>query len=392
MSEKQLSACGIVAEYNPFHNGHAYQLRLARQQSHADVMVVAMSGDFVQRGELALLDKWTRAKQAIDNGADLVVELPFVSAAQPADGFAQGAVSLLAALNCQYLAFGTESVDIDYEQLGKALLHLPAAKAYFVDYTKTYATQINDYLRQTLGISLDQPNLLLAASYAKAVAALNQPMQLLPIQRIGAKHDSDQPHAHFASASWIRQQVLANKVRSTQPFVPEDVFMDLMDSKRLKLSWQAAFPFLKYRITSETLAQLQGIYQMNEGLEYRMKHVMRRCDSFAALLTALKTKRYTYARLQRVLLYTLLNTTAVEMTQPASYVFPLAFNEQGRQFLHQQKKALAIPLIQRADQKNTKEGHELYLQTRVDLFYEQLCGVPQDYGRPPIYRQGRDNC
>ena len=132
-----LTACGIIAEYNPFHKGHRYQMQQARQQSGADVIVVCLSGNFVERGGPSLINKWQKTQLALANGADLVVELPTAYAVEPADRFAQGAVKLVAALGCQTLAFGSEEVGFDYQTMGHRLNQVMNDHTFFVDYQKT---------------------------------------------------------------------------------------------------------------------------------------------------------------------------------------------------------------------------------------------------------------
>lgn len=388
MQEGQLTACGIIAEYNPLHNGHVYQLQQAKSKTQADVMIVVMSGNYVQRGQPALLDKWLRAQMALAAGADLVVELPFSAASQPADLFSDGAIKILADLGCRFLAFGTEDTAIDYQKLGQAMLKLPPRQAFFVDYKKTYATQFNELLQAELGFNLTQPNMLLAASYAKSVAMIQPQMQLVPIQRLGVAHDAQAVQAKFASASWLRQHLLTSDqpLSSLTPYLPATSWQILKAHQADFLSWDSYFPFLKYQLTMMTLPQLGGIYQVTEGLEYRIKHVLRQCQTFDALLTAVKTKRYTYARLQRVFLYSLLNITDEMMQTSGLFIYPLAFNAKGRQYLHQVKKQLTLPWITRINGKNTKPEAPFYLQNRVDLLVEQFTSRHQNFGRRPIYQ------
>ncbi|MEJ1330569.1 nucleotidyltransferase [Latilactobacillus sakei] len=320
---------GIIAEYNPLHNGHIYQLQQARQQSQADLVIVCMSGNYVQRGQAALLDKWTRAELALQNGADMVVELPFVSAVQPADRFATGAVQLLAALGCQTIAFGSEQPTFDYQQAGQQIIDLPEQSAAFVDYQKTYATQLNEFYQEQLSLQIDQPNHLLGISYAVANARLAQPLNLLAIKREQAQHgDQTVSTAPYASASAIRQVVTqGTALAALQHVVPAGTLAALADSTLL--TEDQLWPLLKYRIESLSPAQLRQVYQMSEGLEYRFKKVIHKANSYTELLQALKTKRYTYARLQRVCLYVLLNIQPTDIQQglQRTYIRLLGFNE-----------------------------------------------------------------
>ncbi|MCH4170607.1 MAG: nucleotidyltransferase [Lactobacillus sp.] len=386
MQESRLNACGIIAEYNPLHNGHVYQLDRARALTNADVLVVVMSGNFVQRGEIALVDKWCRTQMALDAGADLVVELPFSAATQPADGFSAGAVRILADLGCDFLAFGTEMPNLNYAKLGQAMLKLPRRQDIFVDYTKTYATQLNELLQAELGVTLTQPNLLLAASYAKAVMAEPDPMTLLPILRIGANHDDPRTLGKYSSASHIRRVLQAGgAIQDLVPYLPNSSVMALASYPGPFLDWAACFSYLKYQINTMTLADLGQIYQVTEGLEYRIKKVINQSQTFAEFLQRLKTKRYTNARLQRVCLNVLLKVTKTQMAQSQLFIHPLGFNERGRQFLHQSKQSRTLPLVTKPDAKNTAEAGLFYLQSRVDRFMAQLSGRPQNFRREPLY-------
>ncbi|GAF39658.1 hypothetical protein JCM14202_1529 [Agrilactobacillus composti DSM 18527 = JCM 14202] len=345
-----------------------------------------MSGNFVQRGEIALVDKWCRTQMALDAGADLVLELPFSAATQPADGFSTGAVNILADLGCDFLAFGTEAPDIDYAKLGQAMAKLPQRQDIFVDYTKTYATQLNELLQQTLGVTLTQPNLLLAASYAKAVMVKPNPMALIPIQRIGAQHDAGQAFGKYSSASHIRRVLQAGgAIQDLVPYLPNSSVMALAGYPGPFLDWSDCFGFLKYQINTMTLADLSQIYQVTEGLEYRIKKAINQSHTFAEFLQNLKTKRYTNARLQRVCLNVLLQITKVQMAQSELFIHPLGFNEVGRQFLHQTRQSRTLPLVTKPDAKNTAESGLFYLQSRVDRFMAQLSGQPQNFRREPLY-------
>lgn len=383
---------GIIAEYNPLHNGHVYQLQQARQQSKADLVIVCMSGNYVQRGQAALLDKWTRAELALQNGADMVVELPFVSAVQPADRFATGAVQLLAALGCQTIAFGSEQPAFDYQQAGQQIIDLPEQSAAFVDYQKTYATQLNEFYQEQLSLQIDQPNHLLGISYAVANARLAQPLNLLAIKREQAQHgDQTISKAPYASASAIRKIVTQDTDLATlQHVVPAETLAALADSTIL--TEDQLWPLLKYRIESLSLAQLRQVYQMSEGLEYRFKKVIHKANSYNDLLQALKTKRYTYARLQRVCLYVLLNIQPADIQQGLArpYIRLLGFNDIGQQHLHRLKKTTDLPIISKVSAKMGAETGLLGLEVRVDRLREQFGWQSQNFARQPIFYHGKD--
>ncbi|MFC6315221.1 nucleotidyltransferase [Lapidilactobacillus achengensis] len=384
-------ACGIIAEYNPFHRGHAYQLQQARQKSGAACLIVAMSGNYVQRGEPAIIDKWQRARLALAHGADIVVELPFAVSCQPADRFATGALAILAALGCDTLAFGTETPTFDYQDFVQRVWPQSQQQRFAVDYTKTYATQWNELLQQEMGSMVAAPNQLLALSYAIANAQLAQPLTLLPLARVGVDHDQDssghdQHGQAFASASYLRRQLLQGQTAAISPFVP-------YGPQVLQGPFLAAdqlWPWLHYRLTTTWPQALAPIYQMSEGLEYRFWEQNLQSQNWSDFLRRVKSKRYTYARLRRLALYTLLNVTAAEIQQALTQqpqLRLLGFTAAGQQYLHQQRSKIAAPLITRVTAAAGAPQGPLGLQIRVDRLYEQLTGREQNFKQQIIIKK-----
>ncbi|MFD1484172.1 nucleotidyltransferase [Lacticaseibacillus baoqingensis] len=376
-----MQAVAMIAEFNPLHNGHVHALAQAKRASGADVVVVALAGNYVQRGEPAIVDKWARAKAALTAGADVVVELPTACANQAAPGFAAGGVGLLAALGVQTLAFGTEAPQLDYMQAASQLAALPPATAHLKDFTQTYATQLNRYYQASVGIDMSAPNLLLGMSYAQANLALGAPLQLLPIARVGVDHDACGSVDTFASASQIRQ--LIQKDADVQAFVPTATRIALNARHQ---SWQDLFPWLKYRLQTADLGALREIDAMAEGLEYRLTQNIDAAGDFSQFMAAIKSKRYTYARLRRLCLAVVLNQTqalvAAAKTQP--YIHVLGFTHAGQAYLHAVKKTVAWPLITKVSAAMLMPGGCLYWQQRADRLIETLTGQTQNYGRPPI--------
>lgn len=376
-----MKACGVIAEYNPFHNGHAYQLAQAREKTGADAIVVVMSGNYVQRGDIAIVDKWQRAEQALNHGADLVIELPFAAACQPADRFATGALAILSALGCAELAFGVEQVTFDYQKFANQILPKLQQKQFNVDYAKTYATQWNDFLESTLGQRITQPNQLLALSYALANSQLTEPMQLIPIARVGAEHnEAIATNEQFASATAIRQLLLAGDLTTAQKYVP----YDLTTLSQPWLSWQDLWPLLHYQLTVNWPESLADIYQMSEGLEYRLTQQNPDSQDFNDFLYRVKSKRYTYARLRRLALYTVLNIRHQEIItaeQNLPQLRVLGFNKVGQAYLHQARNQNDAHFITKVTADMGKPDGELGLQVRVDRLMEQLTGREQNFHR-----------
>ena len=377
-----MKAVGLVAEFNPLHFGHELALQQARRQADADVVVVIMSGNYVQRGEPAILDKWQRTQLALDAGADLVIELPLTDSVQAAEDFAAGALAYLSALNVSTLAFGTEDASLDYAALAQRILDAKPAASAFKDYRQTYASQVNHYFHQLTGQDLTAPNTILGLTYAQANAALERPLALLPFNRVGVAHDADQVSGHYVSASAIRQAVWSDTPITG---APRQTIQALQQPQPLQ--WRTSlFSLLKYRLQTARLSELQQIYTMAEGLEYRLSQQINACQDFTGFLQAIKSKRYTYARLRRLALYTVLNLTGDEVmaarTQRVLHV--LGFSAAGQAYLRQEKKHLAMPLMTKVSRPMLAPDGPLALVQRGDQLLQTYGLAEQNFGRPPI--------
>jgi len=374
-----LQAAGIVAEYNPFHNGHAYQIAQARQKTGADVIVAAMSGNWVQRGEPAIMDKWQRTEAALAGGVDLVVELSGAAALQPAHLFAQGAIAVLATLKCQWLVFGTEHPDMDYDCL---MAHLPSDPAIFKRFDQTYASLFQGYLREQTGITLSAANDILGFFYAVANQQQGQPLQLVQIARRGSQHNDTavMQGTNYASATAIRAASLAGDWATVQPVVPAKT-LALLQQESL-ISWADFWPLLRYQLISAPVTDMRQRYQITEGVEYRLKRAALEATTFADFMRIVKTKRYTYTRLQRQAAYLLLQALPEEMRPQPQYLRVLGYSKQGQAYLHQIKKHVALPLVSRANRDWQKGVGSL--DDRLGALRTLVTGIPQDYGRIPI--------
>lgn len=395
-----MKAVGIIAEYNPFHNGHAYHLQEAKRVTGADVAVVVMSGNFVQRGEPAILDKWERTKLALHNGADLMVELPVFDAVQPGHLFAQGAVQILAALGVHDLVFGSEHPDVDFMDLAKKAAAIES-EGQFTDRTQTFASAYAAQLEEKTGFKLEDPNDILAFSYAKAVLASDVEMYLHPIARKqAAYHDQLIDEAQdIASASSIRLALHKGKWEKVEKVVPADTLKALKE-KPTSLGFEKPFfDLLRYRLLTDTVGQLGQVYQMAEGLEYRLVGVATAKEapqSYQSFIRAVKSKRYTFARMQRTMLYTLLNIKVDQMqaAMADSYIRLLGFTDEGQAYLSEVKRRARLPIISRVDQGLAKAN--LRLDYKAGLVWQLLAGQAasqegQDLARRPIHYIKEEN-
>ena len=323
-----MTITGIVAEFNPFHNGHRYLLSQAE-----GVKIVAMSGNFVQRGEPAVVDKWTRAEMALKCGADLVVELPFLVAVQSADYFAQGAVDILERLGVDNLAFGTEE-NLNYQHFSQIYAD---NQQKMVDYLQnlpdnlSYPQKTQKMWETFAGVNFtgNTPNHILGLSYAKACAGKS--INLSPIMRQGAGYHSLETDVAFASATNLR--IHRQDKAFVDKFMPQaDLFLGAP-----QVTWDDYFPLLKYQIL--TNADLTGIFQVNEELASRIRSAIRSVATVDELVDKVATKRYTKARIRRILTYILVG--AVEKPLPEA-VHVLGFTEKGQKHLKTVKKSVDI--------------------------------------------------
>ena len=343
-----MKACGIIAEYNPFHKGHHYQIEQIRKQTDADVIVVAMSGNFVQRGEPAIENKWHRAKMALENGADLIVELPTLSSTQATDWFAAGGVGILHAAKCQEIAFGVEDSRIDYQVAFEEWNSLQRQMKEHVTNNEmkslTYANRLSLVAKENFGENsplyrlMQQPNQQLGFAYVKEILSQSLPMKFMTIERMGNGHlDEKIQEGQFASGTALRKQLL--KVDRNHQLLSQLPYLNEISSVEYRNHWEQYWTLLKYQLERSSVEELRTIYQMDEGMEYRFKKCLPQANSFYEFIQLLKNKRWTWARLQRLCIYVLLGITKeqvkqhFEMIHSPKEVTVLGFNEKGREYL-----------------------------------------------------------
>ena len=343
-----MKACGIIAEYNPFHKGHHYQIEKIRKQTDADVIVVAMSGNFVQRGEPAIENKWHRAKMALENGADLILELPTLSSTQATDWFAAGGVGILHAAKCQEIAFGVEDTSIDYQVAFEEWNTLQTRiKEHVTDdemKSLTYANRLSLVAKENFGENsplyrlMQQPNQQLGFAYVREILSKNLPMKFMTIERKGNGHlDEKIQDEQFASGTALRKQLL--KVDRNHQLYSQLLYLTEDSLDEYRNHWEQYWILLKYQLERSSVEELRMIYQMDEGIEYRFKKFLPQANSFDEFIQLLKNKRWTWARLQRLCIYVLLGITKEQVKQhfetihSPKEVTVLGFNEKGRLYL-----------------------------------------------------------
>jgi predicted nucleotidyltransferase len=361
---------GIVAEYNPFHNGHAYHIERTKDPvtgCGATHIVAVMSGNFVQRGEPAILPKSERVSAALAGGADLVLELPLPWAMASAETFSYGAVSILDSLGCvDILSFGSESGDLDL--LSKAADALESDRfsgllRLYLDMGISFPDARQRAVREIAGNKIaslfKSANNILGIEYLKALRMLNSNIQPFTIQRFGAGHDEELPVGDIASASAIRRMIYAGRVENAASFLPlttrNIIHKSLQDGRcpvDIALIERAVLCALRL-LSPEDYAKLPDV---SEGLENRLYEAARKSGSLEELLFAVKTKRYPLSRIRRIIMAGFLGLKAGHENRKPPYIRVLGFNRRGSEILNLAKNS-KIPLVSRASRFETLGGY-----------------------------------
>jgi len=347
-----MKICAIICEYNPFHNGHLYQLNEAKKLSKADAIVCFMSGNFVQRGESALLDKYTRAKHAVLSGADVVIELPTVFATSNAELFARGAIQLISAIpSVKTLAFGAENVDkLAFISASRYLNNEPeevsknikASLALGVSYAKARTQAYAGFIPMDL---LCSPNNILGLEYTRALQRKNSDVDILPIQRIGGGYTEETLQPKYSSATAIRKHL--EDTTALKDSVPAYVLEDLPSSQEQRILEKIE----KYALLSRTSEEIARVCDCSEGLENALK---KASQSAEPLETALTSARYTASRIRRIALQNLLQIDETLIRQSLEsdlYLRVLAVKENRSDVLSVLSESKS-PLIIRAHDEN----------------------------------------
>lgn len=361
-----MNICGIICEYNPFHNGHKFHIEKTKELG-IDAVVCVLSSDFVQRGEPAILNKHYRAEMAIKNGADLVIELPTPFACATAERFARGAISILSDLQVvTSLSFGCEddflSLSDAADLLNDELIDLKI-REYLdsgVTYAKARERALCNFAPELAGI-LKKPNNILAIEYLRAL-----PFDIAPIAipREGANHDSAEIDGNFASASLIRELIQDKKYDEIKPLMPEGAYSVLMRAINngdapVNLSDIAVLSYLK-RLSTEDFKKVPDV---SEGLENRIIKELNNANTVSELTDIIKTKRYTHARIRRIIMNAYLG---INDEEKPSYARVLALNDTGKKVLSLARKVSKIPIITKPA---TGKGNE---QFEREVLYSEL--------------------
>ena len=410
-----MKTLGIVSEYNPFHNGHQYHIQAARQEFGAENIVCIMSGSFMQRGEPAMFDKWSRAKMALQNGADLVIELPFVYSCQPAEIFSFGAMNILNNLGIiDGICFGSElgsaaalteiaalliNEPEEFSQLVK--LHLKSGSTY----PRSVSLALGDYYRGNEAIHPDiweNPNNILGIEYIKSIMQLKSPMVPYTIKRFGNQYNDMEITQSIASATAVRHELksfgMSERLQTALPKASFDIIKANIENKGPVLMEDYS-DMLLYKLRTMTAEQISEYISISEGLEYRIKKAADQAGCMNELIEGIKTKRYTRAFIQRMLCHILIDlkwekTIAFKQLGTPSYCRVLGFNDKGKLLLRNIADTSQFPVINKVASFQTEDSvlsdvfeYDIRSTDIYNLAYtnKNYKKAKEDYMKSPIY-------
>lgn len=357
-------AVGLIAEYNPFHNGHQYQIDKIKELFPNEEIILVLSGNYTQRGEVSIIHKWKKCEIALKAGIDLVVELPFVCATQSADLFSYGAVTLLERLKVDKLVFGSESDSLEeLETIAKCQIENEDFEKLVKIYSKfgnNYPTAISNAIYDLTGKRIDTPNDLLGVSYIKTILKNNYLIKPFCIKRTTDYHDK--AIGNISSATAIRKALKEGK--DIKEAVPAYVLPYLQHLHFI----EDYFELLKYKIITDS--DLSRYQTVDEGIENKLKKEILNCHNYQDLIYKIKTKRYTYNKISRMLLHILVGMKKdfADKNKEIEYIRILGFNQKGRDYLNKVKKEMDIKVLSKFE-RNCSEmlDFELYTTSIYDL-------------------------
>ncbi len=365
----------IISEFNPFHKGHKYLIDKARENGATHIVAV-MSGNFVQRGESAVFSKWDRAKTALENGVDLVVENPLIYATASAQRFAFGGVGVINGLGCvDEIAFGSESgninelikvadfiVEDDFsEEIQKFLKE-------GVSFPQARENAIAEKYGEEYSRILSSPNNILACEYISECKKSGVNIDFFTTSRIGAEHDGKEKDGYY-SASSLREKLRKNLKTDDEIFEFSREACKAFDFTKLEVA-------ILVKLRSFTICDFRNLPDVSEGMENRLYSAAQNAKSLSEFIELVKTKRYTHSRIRRICLYALLGITKSDLNLPVPYVRVIGHNEKGREILRIAREKSTVPVVMKySDVKSLAENAQYVFEIEskaTDLF--ALCG------------------
>jgi predicted nucleotidyltransferase len=380
-----MKVVGLITEYNPFHKGHMYHIEEAKRITGSDYLIVVMSGNYVQRGEPAIVDKWTRTHIALHCGADVVIELPVHFSTASAEFFSSAAVSLLSATGVvDSICFGSESGDItELSTVADFLANEPEAfKLYLneklssgISFPKARALALEHFLDKSLIDLIHSPNNILGIEYLKAIKKLNLHIKPFTIKRIGSSYHDYDILNNIASASAIRNHLQVDALDTIINTLPQnsyDLFNEAIVSKKAPIYYNDFMPILKYALYTMSKKELANILDISEGIESRILKASKEAMTISQLIDLVKTKRYTHTKISRALLHILLNINKDEFNlfvenQYCQYIKILGFRNDALEVMKGIKSNGSLPLI-----TNVKDSTKTLTSVQLKMLTKEI--------------------
>lgn len=348
-----MSNVGVIAEYNPFHNGHLYHLNKVKEMYPDSNLILILIGNFTQRGDVSVINKWDKTKIALDYGFDLIVELPYLFATSSANYYAKAAIDLLNMLNCNYLVFGSETNDVE---LFKKLVNITNDNNEYEAKIKAYLDKGYNYpkacslaLKDVSNCVIDKPNDVLALEYIRSIVNTNSNIIPISIKRTNDYHENE-ILSDISSATCIRKNIKNKEaIKHTLPKKSLELIKDI--------SLNNYFDILKHEIIIND--NLKEILDVDEGIENKLKKEIFSCNSTDELILKIKSKRYSYNKIKRMLLH-IICSTKKNYDKKVNYIRVLGFSNNGKRILKEVKKNISIPVITKF-----KKEHELLLKEDI---------------------------
>lgn len=390
----------VIAEYNPFHNGHLYQFQKAKKDTDSKYSIAILGGNFTQRGSTSVVDKWSKAQMALDNGFDLVVELPLLYSISSAENFAEGSIKLLDSMKVvDFLSFGTETDDLQildkiatilYEEpkAFKSLLSIELKKG--ISFPKARSNALMMYLKdiQKYTNILSSPNNILAIEYLKALKKYKSIIKPYSIQRFESEYNSNKISGNIASSTAIRNIIKDDNIPLLKKLLPESSFSILFENIKNGHIVSDLSVFEKeiiYNLRKMDINEIKDLPDVSEGLEHLIKKAADSCNTLNDLLNMISTKRYTKTRLQRILLYSLIGISKNDMDMSKKvypYMRVLGFNYKGKFLVSEIAKANPkleiITSVKRFTDLNTNRNYKIMMQKEILATNIYTLGFEQD--------------
>lgn len=398
-----MNVTGIITEYNPFHLGHLHHLKECKKNTNCNGVICVMSGNFVQRGMPAIMDKWERAKIAVKNGVDLVVELPLIFSISSAEAFAYGAVALLEKTKIvNNLYFGSEHGNVlDLNKIASVIIKEPIEYkntlkkelAKGVPYHYARLTSLKNYFNDiNLEEIISSSNNILGIEYLKALIRLNSPIKPYTLKRIGSNYNDENITSLYASATSIRKTLSFNDFDKIKEVLPKESYEEIINLKNTDYKFvypEDIFPFLKYKILTEG-ENLSKLSQLKEGLDNKIKKEILNSNNLNEFILNIKSKRYTYTAISRALVSFFIGMENFSLdhikNSSIEYIRPLAFNERGSKILKEIKNKESVKIITKLPKniENSMLSLDL-LGTKAYSILNKNISPMEDYLRSPIF-------